>query len=120
MPLGFWSGPHSEELLASYSFKVDYFEISIDYSMVKRGLISDESTITNYNDTYSSRYSDGYELKDYFSVRIQTASKVQGLNYIFGINQIRFENNGLNNYFSSSNKYSIELGIFYNYEPKKD
>ena len=67
------------------------------------------------NDTYNSRYSDGYELKNYFSVKLQTASKVQGLNYIFGFNQIRFENNGLINDFSSSNKYSIELGIFYNY-----
>ena len=38
----------------------------------------------------------------------------------FGINQIRLENNGLNNYFSSSNKYSMELGIFYNYEPRRD
>ena len=90
-------------------------EISIDYSIVKRGLISDKTTITNYNDTYNSRYSDGYELKNYISVRLQSASKVQGLNYIFGINQIRFENNGLINDFSSSNKYSIELGIFYNY-----
>ncbi|MEL1236333.1 MAG: hypothetical protein VXA61_06620, partial [Candidatus Neomarinimicrobiota bacterium] len=115
-PLGFWAGPHSEELLANYSLKVDYYEISIDYSMVKRGLISDDTTITNYNDTYNPRYSDGYEFKNYFSVRLQTASNIQGLNYLFGINQIRFENNGLINDFSSSNKYSIELGIFYNYE----
>ena len=57
-PLGFWAGPHSEELLASYSLMVGYSEISIDYSKVKRGLISDETTITNYNDTYNSRYSD--------------------------------------------------------------
>lgn len=88
--------------------------------MVKRGLISDETTITNYNDTYNSRYSDGYELKDYFSVRIRTGSKVKGLNYIFGINQIKFENNGLINDFSGANKYSIELGIFYNYQSRKD
>ena len=84
--------------------------------MVKRGLISDDTTITNYNDTYNPRYSDGYEFKNYFSVRLQTASNIQGLNYLFGINQIRFENNELINDFSSSNKYSIELGIFYNYE----
>jgi len=72
------------------------------------------------NDTYNSRYSDGYELKSYFSIRLQTASKIQGLNYIFGINQIRFEKNGLINDFPSSNKYSIELGIFYNYESSRD
>jgi len=40
---------------------------------------------------------------------------VKGLNYIFGVNQIRFDNNGLVDDFSSSNKISIELGIFYNY-----
>ncbi|MEL1226829.1 MAG: hypothetical protein VW963_08795 [Candidatus Neomarinimicrobiota bacterium] len=119
-PLGFWAGPHSEELLANYSLKVDYYEISIDYSMVKRGLISDETTITNYNDTYNPRYSDGYELKNYFSVRLQAASNVQGLSYIIGVNQIRFENKGLINDYSSSNKYSIELGIFYNYKSGRD
>ena len=115
-PLGFWAGPHSEELLASYSFPINYFEISIDYTKVKRGLISDESTIANYNDTYNSRYSDGYELRNYFSAKIRTVSKVKGLNYMFGINKIRFENNGLIDDFSSLNKFSIELGIFYNYE----
>ena len=115
-PLGFWAGPHSEELLASYSLMLDYSEININYSIIKRGLISDENTITNYNDTYNSRYSDGYELKNYFSIRLKTASKVQGLNYIFGINQIGFENYGLINDFTYSNKYSLELGIFYNYE----
>ena len=115
-PLGFWAGPHSEELLAYYSFSMNYFEVIINYSEVKRGLVSNETTITNYNDTYNPRYSDGYELRNYFSAKIRTASKVKGLNYIFGINQIKFDNNGLNNDFSSSNKYSIELGIFYNYE----
>ena len=114
-PLGFWAGPHSEELSACYSFKINSLEIKIDYSEVKRGLISDETTITNYNDTYNSRYSDGYEYRNYFSAKIRTASKVKGLNYIFGVNQIKFDNNGLVDDFSSSNKISIELGIFYNY-----
>ena len=35
-------------------------------------------------------------------------------------NQIRFENNGLINDFSSANKYSLELGILYNYQSSKD
>ncbi len=99
---------------------VDYSEIIINYSIVKRGLISDETTATNYNDTYNLRYSDGHELKNYFSIRLKTASKVQGLNYIFGINKIRFENYGLINDFTYENKYSLELGIFYNYESIRD
>ena len=118
--LRIWAGPHSEELLASYSFSINYFKISIDYSGVKRGLISDKTTIANYNDTYNSRYSDGYELRNYFSAKMQTTSRVKGLSYIFGINQIRFDNNRLIDDFSVSNKYSVELGIFYNYRSSKD
>ena len=119
-PIGFWAGPHSEELLAGYSFLINRFIININYSRVKRGLISDQSTSTNYNDTYNSRYSDGYELKNYFSAKIQSASNIKGLNYVFGINQSRFDNYGLYNDYSNSNKHSIELGIFYNYQPNSN
>ena len=106
--------------MASYSLMVDHSEIIINYSLVKRGLISDETTAMNYNDKYNLRYSDGFELKNYFSIRLKIASKVQGLNYIFGVNQVRFENYGLIDNFTFSNKYSLELGIFYNYEKKED
>ena len=116
-PLGFWAGPHAEELLFNYFFELGDYDIEIDYSYVKRGLVSRLVVNDNYNDTHDQRYSDGFSSRDYYSCSIKRDSRIKGLKYILGINQTIFDNIRLtddSNYISS-NKLSLELGIFYNF-----
>ena len=117
-PLGFWAGPHAEELLINYFFKLNDFDIEIDCSYVKRGLVSNLLVDGNYNDTYNKRYHDGFTLRNYYSIKIKRGSSVKSLEYLLGINQTNFNNKGLTEDYNyiSSNKLSLELGIFYNFE----
>ena len=115
-PLGFWAGPHSEELLALYSLNINDYKINIYYTRVKRGYINDAMIETHYNDTYNKRYSDGYELKTYLSAKAEKVSAIKGLNYNSSISWIEFENLGMPSSFSNINKLSIELGVYYNFK----
>ena len=116
-PLGFWAGPHAEELLFNYFFELGDYDIEIDYSYVKRGLVSRLVVDDNYNDTHNQRYSDGFSSRDYYSCSIKRDSRIKGLKYILGINQNIFDNIRLtdDSNYTSSNKLSLELGIFYNF-----
>ena len=116
-PLGFWAGPHSEELLVNYLFSLGNNNIEIDYSYVKRGLVSDQAVDNNYNDTYNDRYSDGKQTRKLYSIRITKGSKFNGLNYRVGINQAVFDNLGFTSLDNgvNSNKISLEFGLFYNF-----
>ena len=56
-------------------------------------------------------------LRNFYSFKIKRDSRVKGLSYTLGINQTNFDNNGLTDDYSyvSSDKLSLELGIFYNF-----
>ena len=66
-PVGFWAGPHAQELYADYSFSLgdNHFEIML--SNAKRGVLTDSLLTDQYNRPNDSpiyeRFSDGTEEK---------------------------------------------------------
>ena len=94
-PLGFWAGPHAEEILVQYFFPLKFNIFKLKYSFAKRGLVSQEAVADNYNDTYNKRYSDGYEIRNYIDLKLILQSKsIKGLEYIIGGNRAIFYNTG--------------------------
>jgi len=65
-PLGFWAGPHSENLFLKYNFSLYEFEISIEFSSTKRG-----EGIIGYNDNFINRYSGITEKKQRYTLDFQ-------------------------------------------------
>ena len=65
--MGFWAGPHAQELYADYSFSLgdNHFEIML--SNAKRGVLTDSLLTDQYNRPNDSpiyeRFSDGTEEK---------------------------------------------------------
>jgi hypothetical protein len=74
-PVGFWVGPHAEELYADYSFNVGGNHIKIMFSDAKRGVLTDSLLIDQYdrsNDEKSiyERFSEGTEEKQVLLVSV--------------------------------------------------
>ena len=115
--LGFWAGPHAEEILVQYLIPSKFNIFKIKYSFAKRGLVSQEAVVSNYNDTYNKRYSDGYEIRNYIDLKLILQSKsIKGLEYLIGGNRVIFENTGFNESINilNTNKFSYEFGMSYN------
>ncbi len=112
-PLGFWAGPHAEEILFQYIFPLKNNIIKIATSIVKRGGQGTNFVQGNYQDTYDPRYYEGFEHKVMRYISVNRKSKLEGLNYTFGINNTEFLNIDLEDI--NLNKISIELGFYYNF-----
>ena len=116
-PLGFWAGPHAEEILVQYFIPLKFNIFKIKYSFAKRGLVSQEAVVSNYNDTYNKRYSDGYEIRNYIDLKLILQSKsIKGLEYLIGGNRVIFKSTGFNESINilNTNKFSYEFGVSYN------
>ena len=60
-PLGFWAGPHAEELLFNYVINFGDRVLKFHFSKTKRGLNTREMVEDNYQDMQLKRYEEGYE-----------------------------------------------------------
>ena len=74
----------------------------------------------NYNDIQSERYENGYEKSSIIKIKIVRPSKIKGLHYALGVNQVEFINAGFSPSEPSyggvnSNKLSAEFGMSYNF-----
>jgi len=116
-PLGFWAGPHAEEILIYFSIPLENISIEFDNSYIKRGLVSNQDIDGNYNDTYDERYSNGYQSRSLNAIRISKNSRIKGLSYLIGLNQVNFKNIGFTmiNDGLNSRKFSFEFGFNYNF-----
>lgn len=119
-PLGFWAGPHAQELLVNYFFLFRKNKFFLKYSNVKRGIITPEMVEDNYQDNQGPRFELGTEIKSMISLIIERSSKIQGLDYKIGINNVDFKNVvldplNLEQPGIDSNKLSVEIGLFYNF-----
>ena len=119
-PLGFWAGPHAKEYLFDYYLTKGEHVFSIFYSLVKRGASTEQMVEENYNDIQSERYENGYEKSSIIKIKIVRPSKIKGLQYALGVNQVEFINAGFNPSEPSyggvnSNKLSAEFGVSYNF-----
>ena len=70
-----------------------------------------------YNDTYDERYSNGYQSRSFNAIRISKISRIKGLSYLIGLNQVYFKNIGFTmiNDGLNSRKFSFEFGFNYNF-----
>ena len=119
-PLGFWAGPHAEEYLFDYFLTIADNSFSIIYSLAKRGANTESMVQENYNDIQNERYANGYEKRSIIKLKLIRTSRIKGLQYILGINQVEFINAGFSpsepSYHGiNSNKLSGEFGISYNF-----
>ena len=125
-PVGFWGGPHSQEIYLNYSFFKKDFLLKIEYTDAKRGLLTEEMLInqyTNNNDNFL-RYGDFYEKISNLELSIKK-NIYRGLFLNCGINFINwknagFDNSGLNNTnLIDIKKESLFFGLSYNYDFEK-
>ena len=73
--LGFWAGPHSEEFLAIYKFKIKSYAINFYITNVKRGELTEDMLEDQYNENQNiakyNRYSNIHESRTIFSIKIK-------------------------------------------------
>ena len=66
-PVGFWAGPHAQELYADYSFSLGDNHFEIMFSKAKRGVLTDSLLTDQYNrpndNPIYERFSEGTEEK---------------------------------------------------------
>ena len=92
-PLGFWAGPHAEELLISYQFTIGKYAIDINYSNAKRGELTEQMIIDQYATIYYERFSGIVEEKSIlkFQMERQLYDKI---GVTIGLSIIDWENAG--------------------------
>ena len=120
-PLGFWAGPHAQEILFNYSTNFGDRVLKFHFSKTQRGLNTREMVEDNYKDMQLKRYDEGYEERTLVSIGFRTPSIIKELKCSIDLNYVNFKNAG----FSISNnhlfngidikKMSIDIGIFYNF-----
>tara|TARA_B100001115_G_scaffold182211_1_gene177938 strand:- start:236 stop:1594 length:1359 start_codon:yes stop_codon:yes gene_type:complete len=121
-PLGFWAGPHAEELFFNYVVNFGDRFLKFHFSKTKRGLNTREMVEDNYQDMQLERYREGYEERTLISINFETPSNIKDLRYSIDFNYINFKNAGFefsNNKGVYVNKTSIDFGLFYNFSIKK-
>ena len=125
-PLGFWAGPHAEELFLNYTFEKFNVLFEINYSNAKRGLLTEEmlsNQYTNQNNNFE-RYADGDE--SILLLELMANKYIyKGLTIHLGVNYIDWNNGNFDPYSLSQNnlksvkKNSYYLGFSYNFDIEK-
>ena len=120
-PIGFWAGPHAEEVLIHYILNKDSFTMLVGCSYAKRGELSDLMLEKQYNNIDHDRYSNFSETLSVLEIVI-TKEFINGFNLHFGLSNIDWLNGGLvpNNpdplLLEDINKNSIMVGFSLNFD----
>lgn len=121
-PLGFWGGPHAQELFADYRINLKGNDLVFRFSNAKRGAMTDEMVNDNYHIIYMERFSGPvpYERRTVSEVR-WSRNTLKGLKVELAVQAINWENAGFNP--SNPNpaavhdveKVSLQLSLHYNF-----
>ena len=123
-PLGFWSGPHSEDFYMEYHTSILNSEITLRYSDTKRGQLTDKMLEDQYEDVEYERYSGGagYEHRKMVELlihRYYLNNQVEGQ---FGLEYIDWHNAGFDPFDpdpeegNDVEKWSLVFNVFYNFK----
>ena len=80
-PLGFWAGPHAEELLFNYIKNFGDRFLKFHFSKTKRGLNTREMVEDNYQDMQLKRYKKAMKSVPLISISFETPSNIKDLRY---------------------------------------
>ena len=135
-PLGFWAGPHAEELYMDYSFDLFGNQIKLLFSNAKRGEYTDSMRVDQYGRPYDVAVYERFETENIEScgdcmgtveskqlMRISVNRKILGdTELLLQYTYIDWENSGFNPIIPESEdvlpnitKHSIGLGLQYRY-----
>tara|TARA_B100000686_G_C16806232_1_gene990864 strand:+ start:10085 stop:11461 length:1377 start_codon:yes stop_codon:yes gene_type:complete len=122
-PLGYWAGPHAEELLINYQYIFNNNQIFITMSNVKRGALTNEMIYNKYHDIQDFRFSNklGFEQKSLLELILRKETKINGLSIQLGFDWIHWMNAGFNIFQPDSiavtdiSKLSVNTAILYNF-----
>ena len=125
-PLGFWAGPHSQELLGIYEVDIDpTTSVKFLYSSSKRGELTSQMIENQYASLESSRFSGIEESKQIASLDIK--KKIYSKTVVeLGVSYINWTNVGFKPYdnpdyiyndseLKDIEKISFNTSIFYNF-----
>ena len=119
-PLGFWTGPHAQELFIKYEKSFHNYGLTFTYSDVTRGALTEEMLENQYEDILYKRFSGNSENRMVIEVLIQRSFIKDQLGVQAGVEFIHWKNPGFDPYKSNPflggdiKKWSISVGIYYN------
>ena len=119
-PLGFWAGPHAQELYFNYFLPFGKYNLNINYSDATRGELTRDMLEGQYNDDQHERFSGNSEHRMVIEVLIQRSFMKDQLGVQAGVELIHWKNPGFDPYKSDPSlgkdieKWSISMGIYYN------
>jgi hypothetical protein len=116
-PIGFWAGPHAEELYIIYSGKIRDLNINIKSSLVKRGELTNEILEGQYKDIIYERYSNFFETRSVTSLKVEKSIINNSIFISCMLENIRWGNPGFDpkspslNQLDRVNKTSLNIGL---------
>tara|TARA_S200000501_G_scaffold190210_1_gene179140 strand:+ start:135059 stop:136417 length:1359 start_codon:yes stop_codon:yes gene_type:complete len=96
--LGFWAGPHSQELYLRYKINLSSFKIETNASFVKRGELTNQMLNDQYNNVMYKRFSGSQERRTYISLKINKNIHKNFADFSIGADYIDWENPGFDPY----------------------
>ena len=122
-PLGFWAGPHAQEIFINYMFSKFNLDIFISYSHSKRGELTSSMLEGQYDNIHYERFSNISEELSVCKILIFKEVK-KGFNLHFGVSNIDWKNGNFNpnpsefeiNDLVDISKFSFTLGFSQNFD----
>ena len=97
VPIGFWAGPHAEEIYMDYNLHWNNNNIKFTYSNATRGTLTDDMLADQYtrpnNDPIYKRFSEKTENKELFTLSIDK-NMTTSINLQFAYTYINWKNAG--------------------------
>ena len=123
-PVGFWAGPHAEEFYIDYKFVMGENYCNFMYSDAKRGQLTEEMIINQYNSEYIERFSEDTENKQVYKFTLRRKIN-KNVNLSCSYTYVDWENSGGRFNSESSeliinkghdiNKHSFGFGLGFKY-----
>ena len=117
-PLGFWAGPHAEELYFKYNFSIFSFRLDSYLSLVKRGELTEEMLENQYNNISQKRFSGKKESRTHLAININKNILNEFVIFSFGVDYVDWINPGFNPAAQESiekniSKFSFNLNLHF-------
>ena len=120
-PLGFWAGPHAQELFVQYEKSIRNYGLVFTCSDVTRGELTEEMLENQYEDILYKRFSGKTENRTVLGLVISRSVLKNQIKLETGIEYIRWRNPGFDPFepdqptLENIEKWSMSIGIYYNF-----